>query len=252
MNNGYWLEQWKEVEFDFEFTNKYRLEVSNWGRIRTYTKLGSGRIMKGSMSEGYRIIRLKFYKPREPELEVQFKNEQKEVAQLLAKKKQLVKENASEEEINTLTQLYEEKKAALSKAFVKDLSRRTMHYHALVHRLVATYFLPKPSPDANIIAHLDYNKLNNRVDNLRWMTTEEIHKHRVNSPSVQAEINKRRLRLTPPHKNTKLSVTKVMLLKKLLNENKPIKQLVKIFKVTETQILRIKRGENWADVQAAK
>ncbi len=53
-------------------------------------------------------------------------------------------------------------------------------------------------------------------------------------------------------KATKLTVTKVMLLKKLLNQGKPMRMLVKQFKITDTQILRIKRGENWADVQAAK
>lgn len=40
-------------------------------------------------------------------------------------------------------------------------------------------------------------------------------------------------------------------MKKLFNEGKPMKQLVKLFKVTDTQILRIKRGENWADIKAA-
>lgn len=252
MNNGYWLEQWKEVAFDFEFTNKYKLEVSNWGRVRTFTKLGDGRILNGTISEGYRIIRLKFYKPREAFLEEQFRNKQKEISQLFAERKKLKKDGATADAVDAITALIAEKKAVLSKEFAKDLARRTMHYHALVHRLVATYFLPKPSPEANIIAHLDFNKLNNRVDNLRWMTAEENKKHRVNSPAVIAEYTKRKLRQTPPHKNTKLSVTKVMLLKKLLNENKPIKQLVKIFKVTETQILRIKRGENWADIKAAE
>jgi hypothetical protein len=42
-----------------------------------------------------------------------------------------------------------------------------------------------------------------------------------------------------------------MLLKKLLNEGKPMKQLIKQFKITDTQILRIKRGENWSSVAAA-
>lgn len=43
-----------------------------------------------------------------------------------------------------------------------------------------------------------------------------------------------------------------MLLKKMINQDKPMKQLVRQFKVTGTQILRIKRGENWADIPAAK
>jgi uncharacterized protein with PhoU and TrkA domain len=43
-----------------------------------------------------------------------------------------------------------------------------------------------------------------------------------------------------------------MLLKKLLNEGKPMKQLVKVSKETDTQIIRIKRGETWADGPASK
>ena len=43
-----------------------------------------------------------------------------------------------------------------------------------------------------------------------------------------------------------------MLLKKLINEGKPMKQLVRQFKVSDTQILRIHRGENWGDIEAAK
>ena len=50
----------------------------------------------------------------------------------------------------------------------------------------------------------------------------------------------------------KLSTTKVMLMKKLINEGKENKQLVKIFKVSETQIIRIRKGENWGGVEAAK
>jgi uncharacterized protein YerC len=42
-----------------------------------------------------------------------------------------------------------------------------------------------------------------------------------------------------------------MLLKKMLNQGKPMRTLVKQFKVTDTQILRIKRGENWGDIEAA-
>ena len=42
-----------------------------------------------------------------------------------------------------------------------------------------------------------------------------------------------------------------MLLKKLMNEGKPMKQLVKQFKITETQILRIKKGINWSEIPAA-
>ena len=43
-----------------------------------------------------------------------------------------------------------------------------------------------------------------------------------------------------------------MQLKKLLNQNKPVRQLAKQFKVTDTQIIRIRNGVNWSAVKAAK
>ena len=50
----------------------------------------------------------------------------------------------------------------------------------------------------------------------------------------------------------KLTVTKVMFVKKLLNEGKPVKTLAKQFKVSENQILNIKNNKNWGFVEAAK
>jgi Mor family transcriptional regulator len=83
------------------------------------------------------------------------------------------------------------------------------------------------------------------------MTLSENYLHQQSSPLVIASKSYADGRRKEDASSTKLSVTKVMLLKKLLNEGKPVKQLAKQFRVTETQILRIKRGENWAEVNAA-
>ena len=141
-------------------------------------------------------------------------------------------------------------KKNVSKKFADDTKKRTRNYHALLHRLVAEYFLDKPSNAHTLVAHLDFNKLNNKSTNLKWMTPDENYEHQKKSPIVIGEKKNwaERMRTT---KTTKLTVTKVMLLKKLLNQGKPLRSLVKQFKITDTQILRIKRGENWADVQAA-
>ena len=47
-----------------------------------------------------------------------------------------------------------------------------------VHRLVAEAFIPKPN-DTYEVNHIDGNKLNNRVDNLEWVSKSDNLKHAV-------------------------------------------------------------------------
>ena len=53
----------------------------------------------------------------------------------------------------------------------------------LVHRLVMITFVG-PDPDRNEVNHIDGNKLNNRIDNLEWVTRKEnmnhFHKNKYN------------------------------------------------------------------------
>ncbi len=84
------------------------------------------------------------------------------------------------------------------------------------------------------------------------MTLTENYAHQQKSPLVIAEKFDRRNNPLKKPAHSKLTVTKVMLLKKLLNQGKPMKSLVKLFRITDTQIFRIKRGENWGDIEAAK
>ncbi|MBA4139732.1 MAG: HNH endonuclease [Segetibacter sp.] len=244
-------EQWKTVKFDLEYTNQFRLEVSNFGRLRTFNKIYNGNILKGSMINGYNIVRLKLYRPREEKTKRKLDYLQQEVFELTRKLKSLKDSSAGKDRIDETAALLDRLKKSLSKKFQNDLKKRTINYHSLVHRLVAAYFLAKPTAKQTIVAHLDYDKLNNRASNLKWMTPEENYEHQQSSPHVIKEKQERLHRRKENSRATKLTVTKVMLLKKLLRQGKPMKQLVKQFKVTDTQILRIKRGENWADIPAA-
>jgi hypothetical protein len=252
MTKNFSGEQWKTIKFDFEFTNEGRIEVSNFGRLRTFNKVSDGNIVNGSMINGYRIIRLKLYKPREEKIQSRLDYLQQQVFKLKRKLKLLKDNGESKKVINETTELLDTLKKNLSEKFQDDLKERTINYHSLVHRLVADYFLKKPTAKQTIVAHLDHDKLNNRANNLQWMTPEENYEHQKKSPHVIKEKQERRQRRKEDSKATKLTVTKVMLMKKLINQGKPTKQLVKQFKVTDTQIFRIKRGENWADIEAAK
>lgn len=248
--NHFSAEVWKEVVFNFSFCNNYRLEVSNYGRLRTFNKFSSGRILNGSTINGYKIIRLKFFSERSEQTAENIKELQKQILISTRKLKLIQHEsgNTGEEELNKhLNDL----KKNLQKELTSDLKKRTRHYHSLVHRLVAEYFVHKPTEEHTIVAHLDFNKMNNQANNLQWMTPAENIIHQQKSPFVIArkseDIHQRRLSTNV----NKLTVTKVMLLKKLLNQGKPLKSLVKQFKVTETQIRRIKKGENWGDIEPA-
>lgn len=252
MTKDYPGERWKNVTFDFAFTNKFRIEVSNFGRMRTFNIVSDGNIVKGSMINGYRIIRLKFYSPRDEKIQSRLDYLQKQSVKLAGKLRSLKENNEDEKVIEETTNLLESFKKNLSKKFQDDLKERTINYHSLIHRLVAIYFLAAPKSDQTIVSHLDHDKLNNRANNLKWMTPEENYEHQKNSPLVIQEKSERRYRRTPDSAVNKLTVTKVMLLKKLIRQGKPMKQLVRQFKVTDTQIYRIKRGENWGDIEAAK
>ncbi|MDQ6843078.1 MAG: HNH endonuclease [Bacteroidota bacterium] len=252
MTNNYPGEQWKKVTFDFEFTNDFRIEISNFGRLRTFNIVSQGNIIEGSMINGYRIIRLKLYTPRDEKIQKRFDYLQKQSVSLARKLKSEKTNNESKETIAETTKLLNSFKKNLSKKFQDDLKARTINYHSLIHRLVANYFLKKPLAGQTIVAHLDHDKLNNRATNLKWMTPQENYEHQKSSPYVIKEKQERRTRQKENSGPIKLTVTKVMLLKKLLNQGRPMKQLVRQFKVTDTQIYRIKRGENWADIEAAK
>ncbi len=252
MTKDYPGEQWKTLKFDFEFTNEGRIEVSNFGRLRSFNKVSGGNIVNGSMINGYKILRLKLYKPREEKIQNRLDYHQQQILKLTRKLKSLKDNNESKKVIAETGELLDNLKANLSKKFKDDLKERTVNYHSLVHRLVADYFLKKPTAKQTIVAHLDHDKLNNRANNLQWMAPEENYEHQKNSPHVIKEKQERRHRPKENSRATKLSVTKVMLMKKLINQGKPMKQLVKLFKVTETQIIRIRRGENWSDIEAAK
>ena len=246
-------EKWKNVNFSFEYSNEYRLEISNFGRIRSFNKLSIGNILNGSITEGYKIIRLKFFKPLDPVNLKKAEILQKKIANTIKKIKLLKEKKESLAIVKPIELDLRKIKTLYSKRLAQNTKERTIHYHSLTHRLVANYFLSSPSSKKTIVAHLDFDKLNNDVKNLKWMTPEENYAHQQKSPYVIEERERRIAYGSVTSKNMKLTVTKVMLLKKMLNEGrKTVTNLAKQFKVSDMQIIRIRRGENWSFVPAAE
>lgn len=126
---------------------------------------------------------------------------------------------------------------------VRFQNKSVNHY---IHKLVAKHFCQQNSPKDTFVIHLDYNKLDNRADNLQWADRSKVTEHNKNNPSV---IN----RLIPIRtKNYKLTEGKVMLIKQMLRSDKSrLKMIAKQFGITHTQLNRIRSGENWKQVKLA-
>jgi len=120
-----------------------------------------------------------------------------------------------------------------------------------IYKLVAQLFIPKSSEDQQYVLHLDYVRDNDAVKNLRWATYEEAQLHRSKSPHV-IRSKQKLIQHNIKADGRKLTSTNVIHLKKLLNNpnNKTrIKMLAKQFGISEMQVNRIKRGENWGHIK---
>ena len=57
-----------------------------------------------------------------------------------------------------------------------------------IHRLVAEEFVPNPN-SYNVVNHLDWDKSNNRADNLEWCTQQENIRHAWNTGLSKKQFN---------------------------------------------------------------
>lgn len=112
-----------------------------------------------------------------------------------------------------------------------------------IHKLVAEFFVSREQPEQSFVIHLDHDKLNNRYQNLRWATKEEMIEHNRQNPYLKNRSLPRQTR------NYKLTESKVKIIKKLLlNDKNRLKMIAKQFGITHTQLNRIRSGENWKHV----
>lgn len=110
-----------------------------------------------------------------------------------------------------------------------------------VHKLVAEHFLEKG--DGIYVIHLNYNKLDNKIENLKWATKKEKEEHQFSNPEHKNRPRKRTY--------SKLTENQVRLIKRKINDpnrRTRMKMIAKQFGISEMQLYRIKSGENWSSV----
>ena len=64
----------------------------------------------------------------------------------------------------------------------KRLKLKGHHYTA--HRIIAQTFLPTPEPEKKFVDHINRNSLDNRLENLRWVTGNENNLNRNRQPKL--------------------------------------------------------------------
>jgi hypothetical protein len=130
-----------------------------------------------------------------------------------------------------------------------DGKRKTKHF--LLYRLVADYFIPKTDPDKNFVLHLDYDKVNDRVENLKWANQAELTAHHSVNPAV-IEGKAKTLEYNIKSDGRKLTSTQVIRIKKMLQKEERKTRLTiiaKQFNITTQQLYRIRTGENWGHIK---
>jgi len=107
----------------------------------------------------------------------------------------------------------------------------------IIHRLVAKAFIPnlENKPQVN---HIDGNKLNNRVDNLEWMSNSENQKHAYSLGLQPTKAGEKNGRAT-------LTNDTVTILKELYNSGKSVKEVAKVMNISLSKIRQIIYGSSW-------
>jgi len=116
-----------------------------------------------------------------------------------------------------------------------------------LHREIARMFVKKRSPKEKFVIHLNHNKTDNSVKNLKWVSLDDMILHQQKSP---AKIAYKKIQSAKPV-GLKLTMAQVKSIKKILsshNRQLTIRKLADKYGVSEMTMYRIKSGENWGKV----
>ena len=117
-----------------------------------------------------------------------------------------------------------------------DLCKNGEIKRHLIHRIIAMSFHENPQnkPQVN---HINGNKLDNRSENLEWVTRSEnqLHSIRIGLRHTRGENNSQ----------SKLNSNTVL---EIFNSNKTLSELALKYNVSKSTICDIKRGYSWTHI----
>jgi hypothetical protein len=120
-----------------------------------------------------------------------------------------------------------------------------------VYKEVARAFVKQASPKHSMVIRKDHDYLNDKAENLKWVTPQEHKQHVTFSPN---SVNARRKKAITISSTAKIfDEKKAKEVKKMIWDPKrtlTFKQIAEKFGVSEMQIYRIKSGELWYHVKA--
>ena len=116
------------------------------------------------------------------------------------------------------------------------------------HREVAKLFIKKNSPKDKFVIHVNHNKTDNNIKNLKWASQKDVSVHQQKSPDKIAYKEVQHSRT----KGLKLTLSQVKTIKASISNPRrklTYKQIAEKYNVSEMTIYRIKSGENWSNVK---
>jgi predicted DNA-binding protein len=117
--------------------------------------------------------------------------------------------------------------------------RKRVTYY--IHKLVAEYYIENDDPEnKKVVIHIDNNRQNNYFENLKWTTGKETFWH---TEKFNDNLRKKfRLNKTS---SAKIKRKDAYLIREMIENGIAQNKIAKIFNLSEMQITRIKRNENW-------
>lgn len=115
------------------------------------------------------------------------------------------------------------------------------HVNKAVHRLVAEQFVKNPDPDYYLkVNHKDFNRLNNKAENLEWVTHQENVTYSANAGHYENKSGE-------SNSNARTTMEDVDLIRKMYNNGVPIYKIAKEFGKPWATVGNIVHNKTWAN-----